>query len=251
MSFTMRTSRPSNNKYYIRQANGGYNAAIQGKPTCNGANVLSNCVGYANGRFNEIGGYGKCKYQLTCNAENFIERAKALGLSISNTPTLGGIMVWRKGNTLSGNDGAGHVAIVERIDSSNQIYTSESNWGGSAFYNSIRTNNNGKWGAGANYSFRGCIVNPAVQTQAPNNSNWHIVKQNATFTSNVNGLRIRRSPSLSGQVVGTYDKGQSLKYDGYVDNEGIRWVTYIGKSGNRNYVARRKLDNSKIYGTCK
>lgn len=251
MSFTMRTSRPSNNKYYIRIANGGYNGAIKGKPTCTYANVLANCVGYANGRFNEIGGYGKCKYQLICNAENFIERAKALGLSISNTPTLGGIMVWQKGGLGSG-DGAGHVAIVERIDSSNQIYTSESAYNGSMFYNSIRTNTNGKWGAGANYRYRGCIVNPAVKNEIPNNNgNWHIVKQNATFTSNVNGLRIRRSPSLSGQVVGTYDKGQSVKYDGYVDNEGIRWVTYIGRSGNRNYVARRTLDNSKIYGTCK
>ena len=89
-------------------------------------------------------GYGACKFQLVCNAENFIERAKALGLKISNTHTLGGIMVWKKGG-LGSRDGAGHVAIVERIDSSNQIYTSESSWNGSAFYNSIRTNSNGKW----------------------------------------------------------------------------------------------------------
>lgn len=254
MSYTMRISCPYNNKYYIRQANGGYNGAVQGKPTKLGANVLSNCVGYANGRFNEIGNYGFCKYQLTCNAENFIERAKALGLKISNTPTLGGIMVWQKGGLGSG-DGAGHVAIVERIDSSNQIYTSESSWNGSAFYNSIRTNNNGRWGAGSNYKYRGCIVNPAVSNQSNQNSggntSWKIIPQRATFTSSVNGLRIRRSPSLSGEVVGSYDKGQSLNYDGYVDNDGIRWVTYIGRSGHRNYVARRKLDNSKIYGTCK
>ena len=48
MSFIMRTSCPNNNKYYIRQANGGYNGAVQGNPTKAGANVLSNCVGYAN-----------------------------------------------------------------------------------------------------------------------------------------------------------------------------------------------------------
>jgi len=40
----MRTSCPNNNNYYIRQANGGWNGAIQGKPTKAGANVLSNCV---------------------------------------------------------------------------------------------------------------------------------------------------------------------------------------------------------------
>ena len=161
MSFQMRTTCPSNNKYYIRQVNGGWNGAIQGKPTRSGANVLSNCVGYANGRYAEIQNLGYIKYQLVCNAENFIEKAKAYGLTISSTPKLGGIMVWQKGSLSSG-DGAGHVAIVERIDSSNQIYTSESAYGGTAFYNATRTNSNGRWGMGSAYSFRGCIVNPAV-----------------------------------------------------------------------------------------
>lgn len=117
--------------------------------------------GYANGRFAEIIGKGKVEFQLVCNAENFIEKAKNYGLQVVNYPTLGGIMVWQKGS-LSSRDGAGHVAIVERIDSANQIYTSESSYGGSAFYNATRTNNNGRWGMGSAYAFRGCIVNPAI-----------------------------------------------------------------------------------------
>lgn len=44
----IRTNCPCNNNYYIRQVNGGWNGAVQGKPTKSGANVLSNCVGYAN-----------------------------------------------------------------------------------------------------------------------------------------------------------------------------------------------------------
>lgn len=44
MSFTMRTSCPNNNNYFIRQINGGWNGAIKGNPTRNGADVLSNCV---------------------------------------------------------------------------------------------------------------------------------------------------------------------------------------------------------------
>lgn len=159
----MRTSKPSaGNKFYITKSKGGYSTCIQGSPTDKDCNVLANCVGYACGRFNEI--IGSMKYpSLNCNAENFIERAKnTYGLEISNVPTLGGIMVWQKGNTLSGNDGAGHVAIVERIDSTNQIYTSESGYGSSAFWNSVRTNNNGRWGLGSGYIFRGCIVNPAI-----------------------------------------------------------------------------------------
>ena len=159
----MRTSKPSaGNKFYITTSKGGYSHCIVGSPTDRDCNVLANCVGYACGRFNEIIGSMKYPY-LNCNAENFIERAKnTYGLEISNVPTLGGIMVWQKGNSLSGNDGAGHVAIVERIDSNNQIYTSESGYGSSAFWNSIRTNNNGRWGLGSGYTFRGCIVNPAI-----------------------------------------------------------------------------------------
>ena len=162
MGFNMRTSKPSaGNKFYNNGNNGGYSWCINGNPTDKGCNVLANCVGYACARFNEI--IGSMKYKaLCCNAENFIERAKQAGLQVVSYPTLGGIMVWQKGSTLSGNDGAGHVAVVERIDSANQIYTSESGYGSSAFWNSIRRNDNGRWGLGSGYTFRGCIVNPAI-----------------------------------------------------------------------------------------
>lgn len=159
----IRKECPKNNKYYIRLATGGYNGAVAGKPTQPYANVLDNCVGYANGRFNEIGEYGKCKYQLVCNAENFIEAAKKMGLKISPTPIEGGIMVWQKGATLSGGDGAGHVAVVERVYDDGTIMTSESGWASWAFKTVRRDNNNGRWGQNSAYKFRGCIINPAVK----------------------------------------------------------------------------------------
>lgn len=159
----MRTTKPkAGNKFYITTSRGGYSQCIQGSPTDANCNVLANCVGYACGRFNEIIGSMKYPY-LNCNAENFIERAKGTyGLTVVPYPTLGGIMVWQKGGTLSGNDGAGHVAIVEKIIDKNTIYTSESGYGSSAFWNSTRSNSNGRWGLGSGYTFRGCIVNPAI-----------------------------------------------------------------------------------------
>lgn len=181
----MRTSKPaSGNKFYNNGNNGGSSWCVNGNPTDKGCNVLANCVGYACGRFNEI--IGTFKYKtLCCNAENFIEKAKAAGLQISNVPTLGGIMVWQKGATLSGNDGAGHVAVVERIDSKNQIYTSESGWGSSnPFWNQVRTNSNGRWGMASGYTFRGCIINPAIgdvhyvdPTPSPKKSNEEIANE--------------------------------------------------------------------------
>ena len=161
----IRTTKPEKgNKFYNTTSNGGYSLCITGYPKDSGCDVLSNCVGYACGRFNEIIGSMKYPY-LNCNAENFIERAKSCGLKISNKPSLGGIMVWQKGSTLSGSDGAGHVEVVERIDGTNSIYTSSSAYGGSAFYNVKRTNSNGRWGMSSSYKFRGCIVNPKIGTK--------------------------------------------------------------------------------------
>ena len=164
--FQVRTSCPNNNKNYIRTANGGWNTCIQGKPTHPTCNVLANCVGYASGRFNEIINDAKgktgCTYKtLNCNAENFIERAKAAGLSVGQTPRVGAIMCWQKGATLDGKDGAGHVAIVEKVNSSTSVYTSESGYGNKYFWNSTRTKGSGGWGTSSPYKFRGFIYLPA------------------------------------------------------------------------------------------
>lgn len=167
MAFTPRLTRPeAGNPYYNTKANGGYSDAVQGKPTDSGCDALSNCVGYAYGRFNEIGGYGRMKYLRPVNAENFIQNAG--GLTVSQTPQLGACMVWRKGATLSGSDGAGHVAIVEQVISQTRVITSESGSGVSTpFWTKTRNRGDGNWGAGAGYTFLGFILNPAVSGDTP------------------------------------------------------------------------------------
>lgn len=187
--FQIRTSKPSaGNKFYITTSRGGYSACIEGYPTDKDCNVLANCVGYACGRFNEIIGSMRYPY-LNCNAENFIERAiNTYGLEIGQTPKAGAIMVWQKGSTLSGNDGAGHVAIVEKVIDANTIYTSESGYGSNAFWNSTRNNSNGRWGIGSGYTFRGFIYNPSVKeevtpTPTPSSSDYeYIVKSGDTLS---------------------------------------------------------------------
>lgn len=167
----VRKTRPTaGNKYYIRRANGGYSGCIQGSPTDSQCNVLANCVGYANGGINEEKGEGREVYPLTCNAENFIERGITYGLSVYKNPEVGDCIVWQKGATLSGSDGAGHVAIVTDVLDRNAdgtaktIITSESGYGSSKpFWRTKRTNANGKWGAGSGYSFRGCLRIPGYK----------------------------------------------------------------------------------------
>lgn len=160
--FRPRIAKPeAGNKYYITKDKGGYSNAIQGSPTDPDCNVLANCVGYAYGRFNEIGGYGYCRYLSPVNAEKFIQYAG--GLEVGQTPKLGACMVWQKGNTISGDDGAGHVAIVEKVISATQVVTSESGYGSSKyFWTQTRNKGSGNWGMGATYKFLGFIYNPAV-----------------------------------------------------------------------------------------
>ena len=150
----IRTTRPeAGNKYYIRKASGGYSTCIQGKPTDKWCDVLSNCVGYACGAANEELGLGYEKYHLNCNAENFIERSIASGLSVYKTPQVGDIICWEGAGSL-----AGHVGIVIEVVNGNCIKVAQSGWGSSnPFYITTNYNNNGRWGLSSNYPFRGFI----------------------------------------------------------------------------------------------
>ena len=153
----IRTTRPTTgNKYFIRKVNGGYSTCIKGKPTDSQCNVLANCVGYACGAFNEELGLGYEKYHLNCNAENFIERAIASGLSVLSKPVVGSILCWEGLGSR-----AGHVAIVMEVINDDCIRTAESGYGSSRpFWITTRYNNNGRWGLNANYKPRGFIINP-------------------------------------------------------------------------------------------
>lgn len=245
----MRTSKPeAGNKFYITTAKGGYSQCIQGSPTDSGCNVLSNCVGYACGRFNEI--IGSMKYPaLNCNAENFIERAQTLGLEVSQTPSAGAIMCWQKGS-LSSSDGAGHVEVVERVDGPNQVYTSASNYAGAAFYNATRTKNSqGQWTLPwPGYTFRGFIVNPAVKEE-PKETVGVPVQRDATkdqieiLTSDLYG---RSRPELSKELIkgfvatGVYDLLEERAVDIGVPgtSNGYYWYGVRDAAGVNFWVAR-------------
>lgn len=224
--FKPRTTKPEKgNPYYNTKANGGYSAAIKGKPTDPDCDVLHNCVGYAYGRFNEIGGYGSCKYLWPTNAENFIQYAN--GLEVGQTPKLGACMVWRKGATLSGSDGAGHVAIVEKVLSNSTVVTSESGWNSSKpFWTQTRQKGNGNWGAGSGYTFLGFIYNPAVSdsTTTTTNSTSNTTSTTATKLA-VTGKWDQTTTRRLQQIFGT-------PVDGKVSNQ---WLSY--KASNPGLVS--------------
>lgn len=158
--FEPRLVRPeAGNKFYITKSAGGYSPCIVGKPTDKGCNVLANCVGYALGRFHEIAGRTEFDLIQSGNAENLIERAKTAGLRTGALPELGAIIVWQKGPTLSGSDGAGHCAIVEEVGIGGDITTSESGYNASKPFWTAHYKAPYRYRDG--YTFRGFIYQPA------------------------------------------------------------------------------------------
>ena len=247
MAFKMRTTKPeAGNKYYITKANGGYSPAIKGNPNYRDkdCDTLPNCVSFALGRFNEIGGYGYCKYLKPVNAEKFIEYKDA-ELEVGQTPKIGACMVWSKGSISSGSDGAGHVAIVEKVISDTEVYTSESGWNSKkAFWNQTRKKENGNWGENSSYKFLGFIYNPAVKDEPkPVDTSKIKVDYAKSFTLSIVGkyttkdnLNIRCGAGTSKTILTTIPKGEKVTcYGYYTAVDGVKWyyVTYKNKSGKK------------------
>ncbi len=247
--FTIRTKKPYDNKNYIRTATGGWNTCIKGNPMDAHANVLANCVGYASGRFNEIINDARektgCTYtNLNCNAENFADRAKKDGLEMGSVPRVGAIgCMWGAG------DKAGHVFIVERVDSKSRIYTSESGYGSSrAFWNQIRDNSNGRWGMSGSYSFRCFIYLPADVQKIVDGGLDPIVPtverdttKNQLKTIDVMNVRTNietTSPSLgivpSGNLYNWYEEKQGKSSKWYAINpEKTQWIAGVNNNGHK------------------
>ena len=147
-----RLSAPSTtDKNWIKSTRGGYNYCIE---ISNGS-CLPNCVGYAWGRWREI--LGASHNLSRANAENWWTNTGD-GYERGQTPRLGAVMCWRNGAVGNGNDGAGHVAIVEKISADGRtVTTSESNYGGTRFQNVVRSY---PYALGGNYAFQGFIYLP-------------------------------------------------------------------------------------------
>lgn len=209
-TFTKRYTRPNaSNLEYVTTKKGGWSRCIQGKPLDSACDVYSNCVGHACARFNEIYNEimdttGMKYYALNCNAENFIERAKEYypELQFSDYPQEGAIIVWQKGEVGKGDDGAGHVAVVEDVIDDETIKTSESAYGGTAFYVSTRKKGDGNWGLNGTYKFRKFILNPAVFLVKPVERDT-LVDQIKVITT---VLRMRRTPddTIKSNIWGTF-----------------------------------------------
>lgn len=261
--FKVRTSAPTQwSAIWNNANNGGVSWCINGRPTHAVANVLANCVGYACSRFNEIyneltGNTGMKYKNLCCNAEDFWTVADSLGLKKGSTPKPGAIMCWEGIGAL-----AGHVAIVEQVESATQVYTSESGYDSSYFWNATRYKGDGNWGCGSSYRFRGFIYNPPVPWVEKINGKWFYVRNGKVDTS-YNGVAKNENgwwKIKKGEVDFTFtglaknengwwylkDGKVDFTYNGVVKNENGRWAVVNGKV-DFDYNGLRKNENGWWY----
>lgn len=147
-AFVQRSVAPDeNNRFYY--ADNPFHASGYGLP---------NCTCYAWGRFYEIS--GERPTLGLGNAEDWY--AYPDGYERGTTPRLGAVLCWRKGQAGNNADGAGHVEIVEQINSDGTIITSGSAYNGYLFRRKTR-NPSANWDGG-DYIFQGFIYNPATFT---------------------------------------------------------------------------------------
>lgn len=271
MNFIPRLKKPGkNNKYYITKSKGGWSKAIIGSPTDKDCNVLANCSGYAYGRFNEIIGDPTMPYLAPVNAENYLQYAK--NLETGMIPRVGACMVWQKGATLSGSDGAGHVAIVEKVISDTEVVTSESGWKAkNPFWTQTRKKGkDGNWGQASSYKFLGFIYNPAPCCQNSNISiNSSNTSTNTSTSTSINSTDNQnktvqsaklKDTKLSGIYTVIADDGLNLRLGAGIDFESILLMpkgTKISNYGFYNAVGSVKwlyvqcvINGKKYLGYC-
>lgn len=157
--FTPRLTAPALlDKNFIKTTFGGTNYCMLINDS-NGS-VMPNCVGYAWGRWREI--LGKFHELSRGNAE--VWWGKGDGYERSQTPRLGSVACWSQGATNVGNDGAGHVAIVEAIDADGTITISNSAYKGTNFYlRKVKA----PYSYAAGFKFQGFIHLPGVWAAKP------------------------------------------------------------------------------------
>lgn len=165
MAYVPRFTQPeSGNPYWTGTAYGGYNRQIipadYGSLSAWTGSVLANCTGYVHGRWMELGGRTSDNFGISNgNASTYFTYND--GYERGQVPRLGAIACYSGG--LYG--GAGHVAIVEKINADGSLIYSQSDYGLSIF--STPTVPAGSYNPWSNLGliFQGFIYHPSISPE--------------------------------------------------------------------------------------
>ncbi|HEL1012856.1 TPA: CHAP domain-containing protein, partial [Streptococcus equi subsp. ruminatorum] len=85
--------------------------------------------------------------------------------------------------------------------------------------------------------YQGDTVTQPVSTEPQTSDTIVETPKSGTFTLDVAEINIRRWPSLASEVVGSYKQGDTVSFDSEGYANGYYWISYVGGSGMRNYMA--------------
>ncbi|MEG0913334.1 MAG: CHAP domain-containing protein [Oscillospiraceae bacterium] len=218
MAFSQRTTAPvrSDDLFYSKM-----------NPYVKNGFGLPNCTCYAWGRFSELlGAPARLGYG---NAENWYGATSAY--EKGSAPKRGAVIVWRKGASLAQGDGAGHVAVVEKIYSNGDILVSASNYGGTLWYTARYSAP--YYRLGSSYTFLGFIYLP--ESESVGDTVRHVGTPVARDESKnqieitVDNLRARLYPRKDGSVWGFINKGiYDIDPTDFADtDDGLRWYRLV------------------------
>lgn len=181
------------------------------------------------------------------NAIDLIKSAKQAGWQVFYLPTnerpkAGDFFVM---NFFAGGINYGHTGVVIADSDGETMRTVEQNidgnWdslqvGGPARFNTRNISNAVGW-------FRPPYQNGGTPaTIKPTSKEMELTLETGTFTVGASPINVRRAPSLKSEIVATYRPGEAIKYDSKGSANGFRWISYIGGSGIRNYLAIGQTD---------
>lgn len=207
-----------------------------------------NCTAYAYGRFYEI---IESKPKLsTSNAENWYNKKD--GYKRGQTPKVGAVACWRKGEAGNSSDGAGHVVIVEEVKSNGDFVSSESGWKSFLFKRKTYTKATG-YKISDSYKFQGFIYSPVefeepkvAYTKGTYVSLTDLYVRSSTDTSNKKNIKKVKDLTEDGKKNATsknknayaiYKKGTIFTAQQIINENGVwaktpsGYVCIKGKSG--------------------
>ena len=177
-------------------------------------------------------------YEVEYNQEgNLDSRPRRGAVFVMDTTYIAGHSYGHTGLVIEDSDGYTMRTIEQNIDgNADSLYI-----GGPARYNTRNFDGIVGWF----YFPTDNQTQAPAPTPTPFDGIITINEETGTFTVEVSALNVRAGAGLGAEIVAVYGAGETINYDGWFDVDGYIWISYIGGSGNRRYVAVGQSENGR------
>ncbi|EFR45140.1 CHAP domain-containing protein [Streptococcus pseudoporcinus] len=172
------------------------------------------------------------------NADSWGHVARRKGYQVDSNPQVGSVAWFDKGVNLSHRD-YGHVAWVAEVKG-NLVTLEEYNYNAGQGPEKYHRREILRQEASGYIHFKD-LINNSSNTSISQLSRQLKLPSKGSYTFSQRRA-VKAHPSLNSSDLVYYEKGNIVHYDKVLEVDGYRWLSYIGGSGNRRYVAIEKLE---------